>query len=223
MFERIMKRLGKSRVPTPRKFDQLFREHILSVDSCNILLTTLFTQQNTDATVRQIKSAESEADKLVADTHILMSNTFILPYPAEDIVALITAQDNIADSINQAAHQFQARRLFEFDWREENLFLGSGLRFQELLAHQIRLIKETLERLPNIKHDFATEQARQINQLEDNADHLFYACLSLIHDDPDRPITSRMHGWEQVFKLLEVATDNCQHAGDALQNIVAKL
>ena len=94
-------------------------------------------------------------------------------------------------------------------------------RFAELagiLELQVGLMKEALGRLH--ESPFVLEKCREINDLEDQADHVYHQMIRHMFETESNPI--RLIKNKEIIEDLEAATDACEDVADALESVVVK-
>ena len=107
--------------------------------------------------MRKIKDLEHEGDWITHRTIRSLNQTFLTPIDAEDILALITALDNVMDAIEAAASRMVLFRIDEPT--------GEARELSEII---VTSAEQHMPRLDDID-----EYCIEINQLENTADDIY--------------------------------------------------
>ena len=171
-----------------------------------------------DAQVRenmytQIDELENKGDELTHQIYLELSKNFITPFDREDIAALASAIDDVADYIQGAANRMS---LYRIDDLNEAILQLSDL----ILQGSIDMGKAVneLKDLKNVRS--ITDSCIRINSIENQADIIFdraVADLFLYEKDAIRLIK-----YKEILAALETATDMCEDAANVMETILVK-
>ncbi len=204
-------------VPKDKKvFFPLFEQAAGNVvDMAKVLVESV----NTDDSVRreelfkQIDRLENKGDEITHSVYLELGKNFITPFDREDIHALATAIDDVADNIQGAANRMSLYRIDDFNehiCKLCELTLQAGIELE-------KAVKE-LRDLKNVRH--IADSCIRINSVENQADNVFdraVADLFLYETDAIRLIK-----YKEILSALETATDMCEDAAGVMESILVK-
>ena len=162
---------------------------------------------------KQIDKLENKGDELTHQIYLELGKNFITPFDREDIHALATAIDDVADNIQGAANRMSLYRIDEFN---EHIKKLSDL----ILQGSIDLEKAVkgLKDLRNVRN--IADSCIRINSIENQADYVFdraVADLFLYEKDAIKLIK-----YKEILAALETATDMCEDAANVMESILVK-
>jgi predicted phosphate transport protein (TIGR00153 family) len=163
--------------------------------------------------IKQIDKLENKGDEITHQLHLELGKNFITPFDREDIHALASAIDDVADNIQGAANRMSLYRIDDFNDPIKQL---SALILQASIDLE-KAVKQ-LKDLKNVRN--IADSCIRINSLENQADHVFdraVADLFLYEKDAVRLIK-----YKEVLSSLETATDMCEDAADVMESILVK-
>jgi predicted phosphate transport protein (TIGR00153 family) len=162
---------------------------------------------------RQIDKLEHRGDEITHQIYLELGKNFITPFDREDIHALATAIDDVADNIQGAANRMS---LYQIDDLNQHICKLSELILQASIDLE-KAIKE-LKDLKNIRN--IADSCIRINSVENQADYVFdraVAELFLYERDAIRLIK-----YKEILSALEEATDMCEDAANVMESILVK-
>ena len=166
-----------------------------------------------DQSFRQIDKLENKGDEITHQVHLELGKNFITPFDREDIHALSSAIDDVADYIQGAANRMNLYRIDDFN---EHIRKLSELTLQACIDLE-KAVKE-LKDLKNVRN--IADSCIRINSIENQADYVFdraVADLFLYETDAIRLIK-----YKEILAALETATDMCEDAADVMESILVK-
>lgn len=203
-------------LPKDRIFYSLFQDSSERVQLMSTTLKQLINEPDKakrNALMTQIEDMEHKNDEATHTIFTELSRNFITPFDREDIHALATALDDVADHIYAAAKKIMFYHIDTDDY---------GLRkFAELIvlsAEQVAKAVSELKDMKNLRQ--LTEAIVKINSIENQADDLFDQNIERLFaevDDVKAVIKMR-----EIYQVLESATDKCEDAGNVIESIIIK-
>jgi predicted phosphate transport protein (TIGR00153 family) len=163
--------------------------------------------------IKQIDKLENKGDEITHQLHLELGKNFITPFDREDIHALASAIDDVADNIQGAANRMSMYRIDEFNDHIKqltDLILQSSIDLEKA----VRQLKD----LKNVRN--IADSCIRINSLENQADQVFdraVADLFLYEKDAIRLIK-----YKEILSSLETATDMCEDAANVMESILVK-
>lgn len=199
----------------PRFFD-FFNEHAKEIMRGADALVSLMAALNRSpdealAQARNIDDIEARADKITNETLTLLHSTFITPLDRDEIHQLITAMDDVLDTIQNAAQTISM-----YDIRRAT---PEMIRMAEVIRAGADLVAKGVGLLSNMNNaSVILEGSRELDRLEAEADTLLREALSgLFRNEPD---VRDLLKFKAVYELLEAVTDHSDRVGNILEGIV---
>jgi uncharacterized protein len=204
-----MARLSQVFTGKDRVFFDLFEEAAANVVHAADLLDEMLAHYPDRADLaRDIVVCEQEGDRITHDVHHRLNSTFVTPIDRDEVLALVSALDDIVDLIDEVADYFG---LYKIEAPMEQ-----SQRLAHVLLQAARQIAEAMPRL----RTFAplSHYTVEINRLENDGDRISRdAIASLFESGIDPLVVIR---WKDVFERLEEAIDACEHVANTLEGIV---
>ncbi len=202
-------------VPKDKKFFPLFEQA-----SSNLILIaeTLHEAVNLPTNERnslfqKIDELEELGEEITRQTNIELSKNFITPFDREDIYALITAIDNVADNIHGAASRM---KLYQVDKITKSIRKLTEINLEA--CQNIDIAVRELRNLKKIKN--ITDACAKINKLENKSDTVYDRAVSdLFENEQD---AKNIIKYKEVLSVLESAADKCKSVASVLESIAVK-
>lgn len=202
-------------VPKDKKFYPLFEE---AANKIKLLSETLHEAVNLptnerEKLLKEVEVLKSEIEQIVQTTRVELERNFITPFDREDINSLMTAVDEIADHLSDAASRM---RLYQIDKVTKPLrkLTEANLEACNEVAKCIYYIKD----MKNLKA--ITEGCKVILRLERKADKVFDKAVADIFENETNII--EIIKYKEVMDALETATDSCRRVANVLETITVK-
>ena len=184
----------------------------------NMASALVETVNSSNALVREelykkIDDLERKGDDITHRIYLEIGKNFVTPFDREDIHALATAIDDVADNIKGAANRMFLYKIDDFTSGIKEL---SAFILQASIELE-KAVKE-LKELKNIR--IIADSCIRINTVENRADYVFdraVADLFLYETDAIRLIK-----YKEILGSLETATDMCEDAANVMESILVK-
>ncbi|GGH16481.1 DUF47 domain-containing protein [Mucilaginibacter phyllosphaerae] len=204
-------------VPKDKKtFFPLFEQAASNVVSMSTILVEAVNSVNPatrEELFRQIDKLENKGDELTHQIYLELGKNFITPFDREDIHALATAIDDIADYIHGAANRMLLYKIDDFNEHIRKL--------SELILQAGTDLEKAVRELKDLRNVRAiADSCIRINSVENQADYVFdraVADLFLYETDAIRLIK-----YKEILAALETATDMCEDAANVMESILIK-
>ena len=204
-------------VPKDKKvFFPLFEQaagNLVTMSNVLIEAVNSLDAQRREELYKQIDKLENHGDEITHQIYTELGRNFITPFDREDITALASAIDDVADYIHGSANRMSLYNVNEITEPikklSELVLLGS--------IEIDKAIKE-LKDLKNVRH--IADSCMRINTIENQADDVFdraVADLFLYEKDAVTLIK-----YKEVLANLETATDMCEDVANVLETILVK-
>jgi predicted phosphate transport protein (TIGR00153 family) len=201
--------------PKDRKFFDLFEKSADNLVAIAAELKNLMadTGSNRSNLVKKIHELENVGDSLTHDTFVELSSNFITPFDREDIHALASAIDNVADFVDATAKRID---LYQVDEITEPM-----KQLADLAAQAIGEVSIALKEMRNMKNVTRVKEALvRINSIENHSDTVYnYAIADLFKNEKD---AIRLLKYREVLEHLENITDKCEDVADVIESIIIK-
>jgi predicted phosphate transport protein (TIGR00153 family) len=204
-------------VPKDKKiFFPLFEQAASNVVAIATVLVDAVNSSNPatrEELFKQIDKLENKGDELTHQIYLELGKNFITPFDREDIHALATAIDDVADNIQGAANRMSLYRIDEYN---EHIRKLSDLILQGSIDLE-KAVRE-LKDLRNVRA--IADSCIRINSVENQADYVFdraVADLFLYERDAIKLIK-----YKEILAALETATDMCEDAANVMESILVK-
>src|ERR1700760_1872078 len=204
-------------VPKDKKvFFPLFEQSANNVVVMSTLLVELVNSNNQatrEELFKQIDKLENKGDEITHQVYLELGKNFITPFDREDIHALSSAIDDVADYIQGAANRMNLYRIDDYN---EHIRKLSDLTLQASIDLE-KAVRE-LKDLKNVRN--IADSCIRINSIENQADYVFdraVADLFLYETDAIRLIK-----YKEILSVLETATDRCEDAANVMESILVK-
>ena len=204
-------------VPKDKKiFFPLFEQAASNVVSIATVLVEAVNSANPatrEELYKQIDKLENKGDELTHQIYLELGKNFITPFDREDIHALATAIDDVADNIQGAANRMSLYRIDEFNDHIKKL--------SDLILQGSIDLEKAVRELKDLRNVRAiADSCIRINSMENQADYVFdraVADLFLYERDAIKLIK-----YKEILAALENATDMCEDAANVMESILVK-
>jgi uncharacterized protein len=202
-------------VPKDKKFFPLFEQ---ASSNLILLAETLHEAVNLPAKERsvyfdKIDELEQIGENITRQTNIELSLNFITPFDREDIHALVTAIDRVADNLHGAASRM---KLYQVDKITKSIRKLTEINLEA--CQNIDVAIKELKDLKKIKN--ITNACSKINKLEQKSDNVYDKAVSeLFENETD---AKNIIKYKEVLSVLESATDKCKSVASVLESISIK-
>ena len=202
-------------IPKDKKFFPLFEEA-----SSNLIqiATILHEAVNVSMPEREvlfmkIDELEQKGENITRQTNIELSKNFITPFDREDIHALITTIDNVADNLHGASSRM---KLYQVDKISKSI-----RKLTEINLEACQCIDDAVRELRDLKKiKKITDACIKINKLENKSDNVYdKAVAELFENETD---AKNIIKYKEVLSVLESAADKCKGVASVLESISVK-
>ncbi|OKS88573.1 DUF47 domain-containing protein [Mucilaginibacter polytrichastri] len=204
-------------VPKDKKvFFPLFEQAASNVVAMATVLVEAVNNNNSatrEELFKQIDKLENKGDDITHQVYLELGKNFITPFDREDIHALASAIDDVADNIQGSANRMM---LYHVEEITEPIRKLSDLILQASIDLE-KAVRE-LKDLRNVRA--IADSCIRINSIENQADYVFdraVADLFLYEKDALKVIKHK-----EILAALETATDMCEDAANVMESILVK-
>ncbi|MEN9700589.1 MAG: hypothetical protein RLZZ301_1787 [Bacteroidota bacterium] len=166
------------------------------------------------ALIGEMKEIEHQNDNITHQIFIELGKNFITPFDREDIHALASALDDIADYVFASGKKINFYNI--------DPIADQGIqKTAQAIYDAVVAVKGAVKELRNLKNtQKIIECVIKINSIENNADNIFDMSIeALFNSDVDaKELIKR----RELYMVMETATDKCEDAGNVIESIVVK-
>ncbi len=196
-----------------RLFELLDRHAGLCTEALRAMVRLLGDLSDPDHRVREIEALEKRADAVVEEFGAALLPTWVPPYPAPVMLALINDMDDIIDLAEDAAQSVHLYNLTQAT--------PEAIRLVELAVASAEKLQRALRALAQPDRTrSAAALCREVDELEARADHVMRAAMAkLFRDEAD---ACQLVKLKAVYELLEGLTDRCKDTAHRIESLVLK-
>ncbi len=202
-------------VPKDKKFFPLFEQassNLIEI-ATNLHEAVNLPLKEREVLFQKIDTLEQKGEDITRQTNLELSRNFITPFDREDIHALITSIDNVADYLHGAASRM---RLYQVDKITKSIRKLTEINLEacQNIDVAVRELRD-LKKMKNI-----TDAIVRINKLENKSDNVYdKAVLDLFENETD---AKNIIKYKEVLSVLENAADKCKSVASVLELISVK-
>lgn len=163
--------------------------------------------------IKQAEDMEHVNDELTHRIFTELGKNFITPFDREDIHALATALDDIADYIYASAKKINFYHVNPDDIGIQKM--------ADLIAHGCQQVNRAVKELRNMKNmRNITDALVAINSIENQGDDIFDMSIErLFATEPDAKEVIKKR---EIYQIMELVTDKCEDAANVIESIIVK-
>ncbi len=180
------------------------------VQAAGLLEQMLRGWPDTAALAQEIRDLEHEGDRVTSELIRRLNQTFVTPLDREDIIALASGLDDIADLVEEVADLLG---LYKIEAPMEQ-----AVDLASILHAATRHLCGALPRL----RDFGDLSGMQeeVHRLEHDGDRVTREALAALFETGIDPMT--VIRWKDLLERLEAAIDATERAANTLEGVVIK-
>lgn len=204
--------MGFSLIPREDAYFTMFSQMtgIINQAAEVLIKMTRSSKEDFGTYAKEIKGLEHACDELTHSVTTKLNKSFITPFDREDIYALITSLDDIADYIDASA-----RAIMMYNINEINAHIQQFADIIHKLTVELHNAVLTLERPKDISRHII-----EIHNLENQADDVYFQAIGELFQNNTEPIT--VIKYKELYELLESANDMCEAAANIIESIILK-
>lgn len=203
-------------IPQEKKFFPLFEKASNNLLEISVALTKMVNTADADKRkelLREVERLEHIGDTVTHDIFTALSTTFITPFDREDIHALASAVDDVADFIHGSAKRIELYKIHVPD--------PTISKFAELIEKGSEELHKAIVGLRDLKNvDEMRAACMRINSIENHADDIFDNAIAILFNEKKDAV--EIIKIKEVLSVLETATDKCEDAANVLETIIVK-
>ncbi|MFZ1750025.1 MAG: DUF47 family protein [Saprospiraceae bacterium] len=163
--------------------------------------------------LRALEDGEHKNDEFTHQIFIELGKNFITPFDREDIHALATALDDIADYIYASS-----KKIINYNITESDEYMRQ---LADVNNKSIKALTDALSKLRSMRNISQIKQdCVLINSLENNADDILDNAIINLFSNVTDPI--QVIKLKDVYQDLEIISDKCEDASNVIESIIIK-
>lgn len=200
-------------IPAEPKFYDWFEKSAQNlVDAATLLETMFASEQDWPGRVAQLTELEHQGDFITHDIFDLLHKTFVTPLDPPEIEMLTSKLDDVIDFIHAAADSLLIYRIDKTQLHAHEL--------AKLILASTKEIAQAIGCLRDKKRlNSILPHVHEIHRLENEADRILRTAIG---DLVDQRNVFELVRWQEVYQLLESASDRCEDVADVLRTVVIK-
>lgn len=204
----------RSLMPHEERFVANFTAHADRLVAASGALIAMMQAPPEDRRARfdDVRTIESQADTIARETLVALHRAFITPFDRSDIHALITAQDDTVDLIEDVGRHSLLYKIDQFS--------PHMLELARLIEDGAKLLAEAIPLLSDVNRNVGRINilCEKIGHIEGEADEVLHRGLSELI--AQRPETITFMGRKEMYEMLEAVTDRCDDVADLIEGIL---
>jgi uncharacterized protein len=164
--------------------------------------------------ILEMEDLEHQNDELTHNIFVELGKNFITPFDREDIHALATSLDDVADYMYATGKKINFYKITPND--------DSAItKMADAIRESVLAVNAAVKELRNLKNtQRIIESVIKINSVENQADDLFDLAIEKLFDsDADFKTVIKKR---EIYQIMEEATDKCEDVGNVIESIVVK-
>ena len=202
--------------PKDKKFQPLFEQDIKNLVLISEELVSALTTEDLDQRqvhFKEIERLEQTGDDITHSIFLELSKNFITPFDREDIHALVSAIDDVADYIFATSLNANLYKIHTFG--PEMILLA------QLISQMCKDLEIAILELRNLNNtEIIADVCIRINKGESQADYLCNTAIARLFVNETDAI--ELIKQKEILQTLEMATDKCDDAANVLESILIK-
>ena len=163
--------------------------------------------------LKEVEILKSEIETIAQTTRVELGKSFITPFDREDIHALMTAVDEVADNLSDAASRM---RTYQIDKVTKPL-----RKLTEANLEACSELSKAILDLNDMKNlSKIAEKTKNIYRLERKADKVYDKAVADIFENETNVI--QIIKYKEIMGALEAATDSCRKVANVLEEVTVK-
>jgi len=211
-----MNSIFKFFTPRDKKFQPLFEQagsNVLKIAEALLQALSATDPEKRKEHIKEVERLEHVGDDITHSIFLELSKNFITPFDREDIHALASAVDDIADYIHASASNIELYNL--------TVVSDPMIKLAELLVEMCTDLEKAIKELRSFKNiRVIADACVRINSGENQADYACNLAIARLFEFETNAI--ELIKQKEVLQTLELATDKCEDAANVLESILVK-
>lgn len=205
-------------LPRDEEFFDKFDEAAVNAAETSALLLEIVEQEDErERRVRRLRDLEHQGDDITHRIYSALNRTFVTPLDRDDIQSLAANIDDVVDALEEAGKRLWLYRLGQTT--------DAARLLARIASEQCALIAKVVPLLETVSKQEADMRVAvlEIHRLENEADDALNSALATLYDGiTEVPQLITALRWQEIYQLLEDATDRVEHVANSLEGILLK-
>nr|WP_068892226.1 DUF47 family protein [Pedobacter panaciterrae] len=202
--------------PKDKTFQPLFEQasnNLVLIAKTLVLAVNTPEQEKRKVHIKEIERLEQVGDDITHTILLSLGKIFITPFDREDIHALVSSLDDIADYIYASAMNMDLYNL--------KIISRPMIELAELLLEMCKDLNTAIAELRSFKNTkLIADVCLRINKGESTADHICNTAVGNLFDHQLDAI--ELIKQKEVLQTMEIASDKCDDVANVLETILIK-
>lgn len=203
-------------LPKDKKFFPLFESasaNLITLSDYLVEAVNASDLEHRNELIKKIDDLEHRGDEITHEIFLELSKNFITPFDREDIHALASAIDDVADYIHGSSNRML---LYNLNYTTEPI-----RKLADLISQGCKDIDKAVKELKDLKHiRNVTDSCVRINSMENQADYVFDMAVADLFKNETNAI--ELFKMKEILSALETATDMCEDVANVMESIIVK-
>jgi predicted phosphate transport protein (TIGR00153 family) len=203
-------------LPKDKKFFPLFESasaNLITLSDYLVEAVNASDLEHRNELIKKIDDLEHRGDEITHEIFLELSKNFITPFDREDIHALASAIDDVADYIHGSSNRML---LYNLNYTTEPI-----KKLADLISQGCKDIDKAVKELKDLKHiRNVTDSCVRINSMENQADYVFDMAVADLFKNETNAI--ELFKMKEILAALETATDMCEDVANVMESIIVK-
>jgi uncharacterized protein len=203
-------------LPKDKKFFPLFESasaNLITLSDYLVEAVNASDLEHRNELIKKIDDLEHRGDEITHEIFLELSKNFITPFDREDIHALASAIDDVADYIHGSSNRML---LYNLNYTTEPI-----KKLADLISQGCKDIDKAVKELKDLKHiRNVTDSCVRINSMENQADYVFDMAVADLFKNETNAI--ELFKMKEILSALETATDMCEDVANVMESIIVK-
>jgi predicted phosphate transport protein (TIGR00153 family) len=203
-------------LPKDKKFFPLFESasaNLITLSDYLVEAVNASDLEHRNELIKKIDDLEHRGDEITHEIFLELSKNFITPFDREDIHALASAIDDVADYIHGSSNRML---LYNLNYTTEPI-----KKLADLISQGCKDIEKAVKELKDLKHiRNVTDSCVRINSMENQADYVFDMAVADLFKNETNAI--ELFKMKEILSALETATDMCEDVANVMESIIVK-
>jgi len=203
-------------IPRDKTFQPLFEqgaENLVKISQALVSFVRSPEQIQKTKFSKEIKALELLGDKATNTIYEALNKSFIVPFDKQDVHALATAIDDIADDVLSTTLNME---LYQLDTSN-----AAMLKLSEIIQNMCSQLCVAIKEISHYKNkQLIIDICSAIGHLESKADRIYEESISLLFDKEIDAIS--LIRQSEILSQLEKTTDKCDDLANVIETIFLK-
>ena len=188
-------------------------EYCLQASDLLVEMVSDYSVDKLGEQLSKMKEIEHTADSVQHDILTKLYVEFITPIDQEDILRLVHIIEDVTDALDESAQDFY---MYHMDKMPDD-----ALEMAKIVNSCVKALQEAVRELKNFKKPVNLRTLIvNVSKLESEADKIYTEAIhNLFRDEKD---FKRLVAAKALYEDLEDCCDLCEHAADAMEQIIIK-